>query len=399
MNYDRIDGAGYPLGFKTRAGRPPGTLTGSAPARDVFRVEARTMGGHQKEVLVTEGEGGDVWRMVSDEGANLKGTDLAPFPLAFFNAGLHADFVHRALHLARVQGVPLEIDSIHLDNQYYFNGSFFEGTGEGSAEAVTVNVSARSAMPQARIEALLEAALAASPAHALMALPQRDTFALYVNGRRCPVVRVAASGQPDQVDPFKAHGAAPAPIKDALPTVEPIVRVPPDPAQGLASVIAGAGRISIQVRGASTVDTSGLVTTHVTPAWRGASYRFNCDAGSAGGRAPSGLANIVAGIAFCYMTQFTRYIEHRKHNVRAIRFVQSLPFTLAGNARDGGLRGGLEPVDTHVFLHAEDADQIMQNLLQVAENTCYLHAALRSAIPSQVALQLNDAPAPQALRA
>ena len=42
---------------------------------------------------------------------------------------------------------------------------------------------------------------------------------------------------------------------------------------------------------------------------------------------------------------------------------------------------------------------VMQNLLQVAENTCYLHAALRSAIPSRVALRLEDAPAAQALRA
>lgn len=397
MDFDRIDGTGFPLGFKTRAGRMPGTLSGAVPARDVFRVEARTMGGHQKEVVVNEGEGGDVWRMVSDEGANLKGTDLAPFPLAFFNAGLHADFVHRALYLARVQAVPLEIDSIHLDNQYYFDGSFFEGTGQGTAEAVTVKVGARSSASVTRVHALLEAALAASPAHALMALPQRDTFALYVNGRRCPVVRVAASAQPDQVDPFKAHGVAPSPIKGAPAAVEPIVRVPADPAQGPASVIAGAGRVSIQVRGASTVDASGLVSTLVTPAWRGASYRFNCDAGSPGGRAPSGLANIVAGIAFCYMTQFTRYIEHRQHKVRAIRFAQTLPFTLTGDVAEGGLRGGLEPVDTHVFLHAEDPDEIMQNLLQVAENTCYLHAALRTALPSRVALQLNGAPALRAV--
>jgi hypothetical protein len=31
----------------------------------------------------------------------------------------------------------------------------------------------------------------------------------------------------------------------------------------------------------------------------------------------------------------------------------------------------------------------MQNLLEVAENTCYLHAALRSALPGRVELTLN----------
>ena len=43
----------------------------------------------------------------------------------------------------------------------------------------------------------------------------------------------------------------------------------------------------------------------------------------------------------------------------------------------------------HVFLHADEPDEVMQNLLEVAENTCYLHAALRSALPSRVELTLN----------
>jgi hypothetical protein len=35
------------------------------------------MGGHQKEAVVKEGQAGSSWRMVSDEGPALKGTDLA----------------------------------------------------------------------------------------------------------------------------------------------------------------------------------------------------------------------------------------------------------------------------------------------------------------------------------
>ena len=389
MNHDAIDGTGFPLGFKTRVGVRAATVAGIAPARDVFRVEARTMSGHQKELVVSEGAAGDAWRMTSDEGANLKGTDLAPFPLTFFNAGLHADFANRAIALARTRGVPLRIDSIQLDNQYYFNGSFFRGTGEGSAEAVNVRVAARSSAPAAQVQALLDAALAASPAHALMALAQRDTFALYVNGRRCPVVRVAASGQPDQVDPFKAHPAPPVPLPDAADAIDAITRLSPDPTAGPTRVLPGEGRVPIPIRGSSTVDASGLVATTVTPPSAGARFRVVCDESPAGGRAPSGLACIAAGIAFCYMTQFTRYIEHRQHKVRAIRLVQTLPFTLSADGPDGALRGGLEPVDTHVFLHAEDPDEVMQNLLQVAENTCYLHAALRASLPGKVTLSLN----------
>jgi hypothetical protein len=43
-----------------------------------------------------------------------------------------------------------------------------------------------------------------------------------------------------------------------------------------------------------------------------------------------------------------------------------------------------------VYLHGEEPDAVMQNLLEVAENTCYLHAALRSAIPSRVVATLSN---------
>ena len=390
MNFDRIDGTGYPLAFKVRSGRRAATLAGIAPARDVFRVEARTMGGHQKEVVVSEGADGATWRLTSDEGAILKGTDLAPFPLAFYNAGLHADFVNRALAMARARRIPLKIIGITLNNQYYFNGSFFRGTGAGSAEAVTVQVRARSAAPRAEVMQLLEAALAASPAHATMALPQVNTFALYVNGRRCPVTRVAASTAADEQDPFKAHASAPAPLAGAAPAYEIVERILRPLPEGGPPAMPAEGRVPITIPGESVLrDASGIVATTVAPRSPGAAFRITSDERPDGGEAPSGLAMIAAGIAFCYMTQFTRYIEHRKHKVRAIRFVQTLPFTLAGDIAGGTQKGGLEPVDTHVFLHAEETDEVMQNLLEVAENTCYLHAALRNSLPGRVELDLQ----------
>ncbi len=389
MSTDTIEGSGFPLTFKVRDGMVADVVSGKAPARDVYRVEARTMGGHQKEVLVTEGAAGTTWRLTSDEGAILKGSDLAPFPLAFYNAGLHADFVNRARAIARARGVDLAIDGLDLTNQYYFQGSFVRGTGEGSAEAVTVHVKARSQASRAAVVSILEAALAASPAHATLAAPQRNTFALYVNGRRCPVTRVAPSTSSDATDPFKAHGSAPVPLGCAQSPFTIVERLPQDASVPAPAPLPAEGRVSIPIPGRSALaDQAGIVATTVTPR-AGHAFRITCDERPTGNTAPSGLACIAAGIAFCYMTQFTRYIEHRKHKVRAIRFVQTLPFTLAGSAADGSLAGGLEPVDTHVFLHAEEPDEVMQNLLEVAENTCYLHAALRSTLPGRVSLSLN----------
>lgn len=391
---DTIDGSGFPLAFKVRDGTRAATVAGRVPARDVFRVEARTMTGHQKELVVTEGGSGPAWRMVSDEGANLQGTDLAPFPLAFFNAALQADYLNRVLALAQATEVPLAVEDLALDNQYYFSGSFVKGTGEGSAEPVAIRIAVRSEAPAERVRSLLDAALAASPAHALMETPLRDTFALYVNGRRCPVTRVAASPGPDETDPFRAHRAPPSPLEGAQAPRDLIERLPPDPAEGPARALPGEGRIPILIRGSSVlVDPGRVVASTVIPTSPGARFRFRCDEGpQPRQRAPSGLACAVAGIAFCYMTQFTRYIEYRHHSVRAIRFVQTLPFTLEREGNDGPLRGGAEPADTHVFLHGEEPDEVMQTLLEVAENTCYLHAALRSRIPSRVQATLNGSP-------
>jgi hypothetical protein len=393
VSFDAIDGAGFPIGFRVAAGPRAATLAGTAPARDVYRVEARTMQGHQKELVVTEGTGGAAWRMASDEGANLKGTDLAPFPLAFFNAALHADYANRLLALARAHGVRLAVESIRLDNQYWFSGSFLKGTGQGAAEPVAIRVAVRSAAEPALVGRLLDAALDASPAHALLATPLRDTFALYVNGRRTPVVRVASSQEKDEQDPFRAHRAPPAPLAGADTLADVIERLPPDPAEGPAGPLPAEGRVPIFIRGAAVLeDPAGVVATTVIPTSPGARFRLRCDERPGAQQAPSGLACAAAGIAFCYMTQFTRFIEYRHHKVRAIRFVQTLPFTLAGDARDGTLRGGVEPVDTHVFLHAEEPDAVLQGLLEVAENTCYLHAALRSVLQGRVVAELNGAP-------
>jgi hypothetical protein len=390
---ESIDGSGFPLAFKVRQGLRAGCVANAAPARDVYRVEARKIAGHQKELVVAEGDGGSAWRLTSDEGPNLKGTDLAPFPLAFWNAAMQGDYVNRLRHLAHVHGVALAIERIDLHNQYWFSGSFFKGTGQGTAEPVDVRIAVRSDAPPARVRPLLELALLASPVHAAFATPLADTFALYVNGRRVPVVRVAASRGADERDPYKAHAGAPRPL-DGAADLQPIIeRLPMDPAEGPPKVIPPEGRIPIPIGGyGAPVAPDGVYAATALPAGPGARFRIRCDERADAEGAPSALAHAAAGIAFCYMTQLTRYIEHRHHKVRAVRMVQTLPFTLSGDARAGTLRGGVEPVDTHVFLHAEEPDEVMQNLLEVAENTCYLHAALRSAIPGRVTATLNGAP-------
>ena len=65
------------------------------------------MEGMQKEAIVHYGPTGTVWRMVSDEGPYLNGTDLAPFPLAFYTAGMAFSFMTELLRHARVHEVEI----------------------------------------------------------------------------------------------------------------------------------------------------------------------------------------------------------------------------------------------------------------------------------------------------
>lgn len=382
---DTLSSSGHPLAFKVASAAQAHALFGGGAGEALVRVEARALNGHQKEALVAEGEGGDLWRLSSDEGPGLKGTDLAPFPLAFFNAAMHGDYAAGALALARAHGVALEALEVAIDNQYYFSGSFFKGTGQGTAEPVVVRAAAQAHGASELVRRILESALAASPVHAAFATPLRNVFALYVNGRRTPVKRVAPAAAPDAVDPFLAHARAPAPLAAADALADIVERLAPDPAATAPRDIPPEGRVPIPIRGSGRLaDPAGVFATTVLPASAGARFRLLTDARAAGRRAPTAIALAAVGVAFCFMTQFGRYIEHRKHKVHGLRLVQTWRMRRTGGAEDFSLRGGVDPVETHVFLNADEPDEVMQTLLEIAENTCYLHAALRSALPGRV---------------
>ena len=189
---DTIDMHGDPLAFRFRQGSARSPLM--TDGHDTIKIEARQMAGHQKEAVVTDGVRGSAWRLTSDEGKHLKGTDLAPFPLGFFNAGMQGDLYRRLRMLAAARGIALDRIEIGVVNHYWLTGSFIHGTGEGHAEPPDIEVRIESAASRDQIEALVADALDASPAIALLRAPiQGNTFALYINGRRRQVEGVANS--------------------------------------------------------------------------------------------------------------------------------------------------------------------------------------------------------------
>jgi len=384
---DTIDMHGDPLAFKLRRGSPSPLLQGG---RDVITVEARQMAGHQKEAVVTDGANSSAWRLTSDEGKHLKGTDMAPFPLGFFNAGIQIDLARQIRRLAATRGVAVDGLSLMVVNHYWLTGSFIHGTGEGHAEIPDIEVRIDSPAGTGDVEALVRAAMNASPAIAfLRASLANNSFALYINGRRRQVEGADNSAAPDASDPFRTYKSAPRPLdpngrRDLI--VRPGVSEEGESAPAQATVT---GKQLRNIFGESRVLDDGIVDVDTWLGMPGAShFRLLGDAGG-GDQAPSGLALFAAGISFCYMTQLARYIENMKLAIRGVRLVQFTPF-------QGGDRAVAEPIDTHLFLNGEAPEETHLKLLTVAARTCYLHAASKTPTEPNLRIVHNGRPVARA---
>jgi hypothetical protein len=380
---DTIDMNGDPLAFKLRQGvRSPLALNGRA----TIKVEARQMAGHQKEAVVTEGADGNAWRLPSDEGVHLKGTDITPFPLGYFNAGLQGDLYGRIRTLAEARGIALGGVEIRATNHYWLTGSFIQGTGEGHAESPDIDVSVRSNAPTEAVKALVAVAMNASPAVAFLRAPLTgNTFALYVNGLRRPVEGVADSPSGDASDPYRTYASAPRPF-DRNARKDLIVKT--GRVEAGTPVLAGptvtTSKLIRDVKGEGQSLSGGQYQADTWLAMPGTSHFKLISDESGEAAAPSGLAFVSAGISFCYMTQLARYIENMKMNIRAVRLVQY-------NSFDAGTHAEAEPIDTHLFLDGAAPEETHLQLLTIAARTCYLHAAAKTPTEPRLRIVHNGA--------
>jgi hypothetical protein len=351
-----------------RQGDPSPLVQG---ARDVVKIEARQMALHQKECIAADGADASAWRLTSDEGKHLKGTDLAPFPLGFFNAGIQVDLAQQIRRLAAERSIRIDGLSLKVVNHYWLTGSFIHGTGEGHAEVPDIDVNIDSPASSADIEALVHAAMDASPAIAYLRTPMTaNTFALYINGRRRPVEGVDNSSAGDADDPYRVYTSAPRPLDAKGPgdlIVKPGVTESGQSAPAKATID---GKQMRDIHGDGRLREDGILEVDTWLAMPGASH-FKICGDTAGDAAPSGLALFAAGISFCYMTQLSRYIENMKLAINGVRLVQFTPFR-------GGKKAVAEPIDTHLFLNGEAPAETHVNLLTVAARTCYLHAAAKT---------------------
>jgi hypothetical protein len=135
-----IESLGYPLVFKAGVKRPVPPGLDVKDNNIAIRSEIRALTGMQKEAVVYFSPTGTMWRMVSDEGPYLNGTDLAPFPLAFFATGMVLSFADELLNHAKAAGVSFKRFQLVQDNFYTMEGSAIRGDMIGGALPVEILV-------------------------------------------------------------------------------------------------------------------------------------------------------------------------------------------------------------------------------------------------------------------
>ena len=393
-----IESQGHPLVFRL-ADDPPPVLSGpSEPSGSALslRTEVRALEGMQKEAVVTL-DSGARWRMVSDEGPYLNGTDLAPFPLAFFTAGMQFSFLSQLVQGAEAQSIDIAEIALAQDNFYTMEGSFLRGDATGGALPARLDVTLESDADPEVLRGLISMAEASSGAQAITGKPMSNVFALMHNGEPSAVDRVEASSAPRHAEPL-FEGIAPDPHRsgaDDIITKVSEAKVVHGVEGGAGSSLQAEQKRTLHVHGDALVTDGRAMKTDIRlfkPI--GSNFRFRCDeVASRGGHetAPPPLAYTAAGVGFCYMTQLGRYAHILGKELKSYSLVQDMSFRFTGNVSDGTRRVVADPVDTHVFMHSDHSDDVARNFIHTGARTCFLHAAMGGAYRSEIGLVLNGA--------
>jgi organic hydroperoxide reductase OsmC/OhrA len=392
---DCIENSSYPFVFKLGKLADFPFAASNEGERLHYRTATHALAGMQKEALVSDGRNGTCWRLVCDEGPWLNGTDLAPFPLGFFSAGLVASYMSEFLTHARQADIAVEELEVMVDSRYSMEGSLLRGTMVGASQPVEVTFRARTTAGLERDRGLACLAVASSPADAYLRHAVDSLFSLNHNGDRIPVIRVAESVTSQHADPADLFSRAqPAPGKFAADILQRL-----DGEDSLGGEKLGTARSSavglsdqqkrqVHVRAVGTLRSDGMKELKVAcfkPI--GSVFHFLSDDSVATGgqeRAPSGLVYMAAGISFCFMTQLGRYAQVAKHDMQAYRIVQDTSFSSPAVLNKTGEAASSSPVDTDVFIVNRQELEDTQTLLNMGEQTCYLHAACRSGLKTRI---------------
>jgi len=84
------------------------------------------------------------------------------------------------------------------------------------------------------------------------------------------------------------------------------------------------------------------------------------------------------------MTQLGRYATILKKDLADCRIVQDTHFSLGGATGGTGKKGEADPVETHVHLNTSEDNDFARNILDMGEQTCFLHAFSRTELKPNI---------------
>ncbi|MYG09247.1 MAG: OsmC family peroxiredoxin [Rhodobacteraceae bacterium] len=342
---------------------------------EALRTWVRSLSGFQKEALIRSSLTGRTWRLVSDEGPYLNGHDAAPCPLAFLSCGMVASYMNEILALAKIQGIKIHQLKLIQDNYYTMKGSMPKRTMVGGAENIDLQVEIDCSLKDVALYEFLVNATYASPLNGLMRGQLTNLFKLSKNGREIPTNKVAELEGHLFGDPGN-HFAKSIAEDNPLTLMEPVGPTPKKEVKRGTSSAAGSlaeeqdRRLNIGAVAIMREDgLKEIQQMQYSP--YGTSFRF---LSSEDGRAPDANTLISAGIGFCFMTQFSRFVSMLNLDLPDYRIVQDTHFSLGGATGGTGKAGEAGPIETHVYLETSEPDQTAQEMLDISERTCFLHA-------------------------
>jgi uncharacterized OsmC-like protein len=359
---------------------------------EAIRTSVRSLTEFQKEALVTSHRTGLTWRMASDEGKYLMGHDFAPAPLAYLTVGMVASYMNELLALAKLRGIELGRVRLIQDNYYSMEGSMQKGTMQAGADHVDLEVQVESDADRQALMALAMDATIASPLNGLMCGKKESLFTLTHNGQEIKTAKalpVGTPAEPDIAGQAEKANIAPGDWDRVL------VRGPVTPKSALTDSKSGSSLTDHQsrllhLRGICTLREDGVKVIEqqlFNPL--GSIFYFLSDEGEKDGgqgRAPDAASYISAGIGFCFMTQFGRYAKMMKSDLQQYRIIQHSHFSLGGASAGTGKAGEADPLETHVHLVSGEDDDFARHILDMSEQTCFLHAFCRTDLKAKTRL-------------
>ena len=84
------------------------------------------------------------------------------------------------------------------------------------------------------------------------------------------------------------------------------------------------------------------------------------------------------------MTQFGRLASMLKLDLSEYRIVQDTHFSLGGASGGTGKAGEADPIETHVYLKTGETDDTAREMLDMAEQTCFLHAFCKTDLKTKL---------------